>query len=93
MASLDKAAQELTADDMFLDLLRRFTRENRSVSDRTGTNYAPALFAKEDEAKKAGLNSKNLADAMRRLFKTGKIWNEPYKKSNRHGGYKLAIKS
>src|SRR5262249_62198437 len=31
----------------------------------------------EDIAKKAGVTSKALADAMRRLFAAGRIWNEP----------------
>jgi RecA-family ATPase len=79
MASLDKAALEMRAQEVFLALLRRFEQENRHVSDKTGTTYAPALFAKEDEAKKAMLTSKHLADAMRQLFRDGKIWNE------RHG--------
>jgi hypothetical protein len=92
MASLDRAAQELKADEVFLALLRRFTLANRSVSDRSGTNYAPALFAKEDEAKKAGFNNKTLADAMRRLFATGKIWNEPYKRAGKNS-FRLGLKS
>jgi RecA-family ATPase len=77
MNNLDKAARAAKAEDMFLALLQRFTRENRTVCDKTGTSYAPAIFAKEDEAKKAGINSKNLADAMRNLFKADRIWNEP----------------
>jgi hypothetical protein len=36
-------------------------------------SYAPARFAKEDEAKRAGMNGKHLEAAMRRLFKAGKI--------------------
>ena len=32
--SLDKVAQEAKVDDVFLDLLPRFTRENRNTSDR-----------------------------------------------------------
>jgi RecA-family ATPase len=91
MASLDRAAQEMKADEVFLSLLRRFTRENRSVSDRKGTNYAPSVFAKEDEVKKAGLKSTALADAMRRLFKAEKIWNEPYKRDSKNS-FRLAVK-
>jgi RecA-family ATPase len=91
MASLDRAAQELKADDIFLSLLRRFALENRSVSDRKGTNYAPALFAKEDEAKKVGLKNNALADAMRRLFAAGKIWNEPYKRDGKNS-FRLGLK-
>ena len=83
VASLDKIAQEARADDMFLALLARFTRDNRNVRDKTGANFAPALFAKEPEAKTAGFNSKALEAAMRRLFKAEKIWNEPCGKPSR----------
>ena len=83
MASLDKAAQEAKADQIFLELLARFTTENRNVSDKKGPSYAPAFFAKEEEAKRAGLTGKALEAAMRRLFKAGAIWNEPYGKPSR----------
>jgi hypothetical protein len=49
------------------------------------------LFAKEDEAIKAGLSSKNLAAAMRELFKAGKIWNEPYGRPSRTS-YRIMVK-
>jgi RecA-family ATPase len=78
MTSLDKVAQEARADEVFLTLLRRFTNSNRRVGDKPGTSYAPALFAREDEAKQAGLTSKSLQPAMARLFKAGTIWNEPH---------------
>ena len=91
MANLDKAARGAQAEEIFLVLLRRFTRENRVVSDKPGTSYAPALFAKEDEAIKAGLSSKNLAAAMRELFKAEKIWNEPYGRPSRPS-YRIMIK-
>jgi RecA-family ATPase len=77
VASLDQAAQEAAAQTVFLDLLARFTRENRNASDRTGKAYAPALFSGEDEATRAGVTKRALEAAMRQLFKAGKIWNEP----------------
>jgi RecA-family ATPase len=92
IASLDKVAKEARANEVFVELVRRFTRENRNVSDKTGTNYAPALFAREEEAKQAALNSKAFEAAMRRLFKNGKIWNEPYGRQSR-GSHRLALKS
>jgi hypothetical protein len=52
-------------------------RHKRERKSRAGRNYAPALFAQEEPAKKARASSQNLADAMRRLFTGGKIWNEP----------------
>jgi RecA-family ATPase len=90
--SLEKAAQEANADDVFLDLLRRFTRENRNASDKVSPAYAPAVFVREEEAKRAGLNGKQLEAAMRRLFASGKIWNEPCGKPSRPS-YRLAIKA
>jgi RecA-family ATPase len=90
--SFAQAAREAKADDVFLDLLARFTKQNRYVSDKTSANYAPALFAKEDAAKIAGLTSHNLAGAMRRLFARGRIWNEPCGKPSRPQ-YRIAIKS
>jgi RecA-family ATPase len=83
--SLEKLAAEATADEMFLRLLDRYTREGRTVGDKRGHSYAPAQFAKEAEAKAAGLRSEALADAMRRLFATKKIQVEAYgRPSNPH---------
>ena len=62
---------------IFLSELRRFASANRHVSDKTSSNYAPAMFAKEAAAKKAGVTSTDLANSMRRLFAANKIWNEP----------------
>jgi RecA-family ATPase len=92
IASLDRVAHQAKAQQVFLDLLQRFTRKNRNVSTTPGTTYAPPIFAGEEEAKKAHLKKADLKDAMRQLFKDGRIWNEPYgKKSNSH--YRLAIKN
>jgi len=90
--SFAQAVRDAKADDVFLDLLASFTKQNRYVSDKTSANYAPALFAKEDAAKAVGLTSHNLAGAMRRLFASGRIWNEPCGKPSRPQ-YRLAIKS
>jgi RecA-family ATPase len=87
--SLDKMAQERRAEDVFLDLLARFTRDNRTVGAKPGTSYAPALFAREEEAKRLALSSKALEAAMRRLFSAQKIWNEPYGK---RPSYRIARK-
>jgi RecA-family ATPase len=92
VSSLSRAAKEAQADEVFLTILRRFTAANRKVSDKTSANYAPALFAKEDEAKSAMLDNKALADAMRRLFRDGKIWNEPYGKPSRQS-YHIAVRT
>jgi RecA-family ATPase len=92
VTSLDKMAQEARADEVFLDLLRRYAAANQHVGDKPSVSYAPSRFANEDEAKKAGLTNKHFADAMRRLFKAGKIWNEPYGRKDRPN-YRLAIKA
>jgi hypothetical protein len=46
----------------------------------------------EDEAKCAGLNSKTLEAAMRRLFAAGTIWNEDIGKPSRPQ-YRIARKA
>jgi len=74
--TLDALAAEQKVDNLFLALLRRFTKQDRNVSDKTGTTYAPAQFAKEPEAKSAKATANALADAMRRLFAADKIHNE-----------------
>ena len=84
VTSLDKLAQEQKAEHVFLDLLGRFTRENRFVSDKPSINYAPAVFSREEEATRHALNSKALDGAMRRLFQAKKIRNEPYGKPSRN---------
>jgi RecA-family ATPase len=71
-------AAEQKADNLFLTLLRRFTKEGRNVSDNKSPTYAPAKFADEPEAKKAKMTSKALADAMLRLFAAGKIRVDPF---------------
>jgi hypothetical protein len=91
MASLDRLAQQAKAQDVFLVLLKRFTLENRNVAASPGRSYAPALFAGEDEAKKAHLKKSDLKDAMKQLFKDQRIWNEPYGVPSRRF-YRVAIK-
>jgi RecA-family ATPase len=64
---------EHKADDMFLQLLRSHTSQGRNVSDKTGTNYAPAILARKPEAKKAKIKKDALEDAMERLLDAKKI--------------------
>jgi RecA-family ATPase len=75
--TIDQAAREATAKHVFLSLLDRFIAANRDVGDKPGSNYAPTLFSKEDEAKLAKLSKKDLEGAMRQLFRDGQIVNEP----------------
>ena len=91
-SSLDRAAHEAKAEEIFLELLRRFTAENRYVSDKTSSAYAPAVFAREEVAKEACMTNTKLTAAMRRLFAAGKIWNEPRGKPSRPS-YHIALKS
>jgi RecA-family ATPase len=90
--SLDQAAQETKTDEIFLTLLRRLTRENRFVSGKPSSNYAPAVFAREEEALREMVSSKMLEATMRRLFRTGVIWNEPCGKPSRPS-YRIALKA
>jgi RecA-family ATPase len=71
--TFQQLAREAEVNQLFLTLLRRFTAQGRNVSDKTGTSYAPALFARQPEAKTANATSKALAEAMERLFAAGKI--------------------
>jgi RecA-family ATPase len=90
-SNLDQAAKETVAREVFLTLLRRFCGANRNVSDKPSVSYAPAVFAAEDEARRAGLTSKDLTNAMLRLFREGLIWNEPCGRATR-SGYRVAVK-
>jgi len=71
--TFEQLAREAETNQLFLTLLRRFTAQGRNVSDKQSPTFAPTEFAAEPEAKKAKVGSKALADAMRRLFATGKI--------------------
>jgi RecA-family ATPase len=71
--SLEKAAADAKANNVFLDILTRFNTHDRNVNDRNGPAYAPALFAKEPEATTARISKDALADAMRRLFAANRI--------------------
>jgi hypothetical protein len=92
MSSLNRAEREAKAEEVFLGLLRSFETQNRRVSEKKSSTYAPAVFAEEELAKKAHLDSRALADAMRRLFTANKIWNEPCGRRDR-GQFRIAIKS
>jgi RecA-family ATPase len=84
MSSLEKITREAKADEIFLDLLKRFSSEGRNVSNKPSANaYAPTCFAKETEAKSAALRKANFEEAMRRLFADGKIRVEDYGRPSR----------
>jgi RecA-family ATPase len=89
--SADRAAKETAAQEVFLTLLKRFHTQNRYVSDKPSANYAPALFAREESARGAGLTKNDLERAMRLLFQRNAIWNEPCGKPSRPS-YRIAPK-
>jgi RecA-family ATPase len=86
--SLEKLAADAKVEDLFLKLLDRFNGQGRNVSEKTGTAYAPAIFAGESEAKAAKVSKAALTDAMGRLFTANRIHLEPYGFPSR-GTFKL----
>jgi RecA-family ATPase len=90
--NIDQVAREAKAEEIFLNLLRRYTAEDRFASDQHSPAHAPSLFAKEEETKKAGVSKHDLDAAMRRLFAAKKIRNEECRRSGRKT-YRLAINS
>lgn len=73
MGTVDQQIAEQRAEQIFLSLLDRFAKEGRNVTDKPGTNYAPAMFGKEMEAHDGKLNKEAMAAAMRRLFASNAI--------------------
>ncbi|MBM2715471.1 AAA family ATPase [Mesorhizobium caraganae] len=59
------------ADETFKKLLSTFNRTGQTLSDVTGTNYAPAKMAKHADAN--GVSKRQFADAMQRLLESDAI--------------------
>jgi len=59
------------AEEIFFKLLALYTKKNRSVSERPGSNYAPHVFSKDPASK--GVPKRQLEAAMNRLFTEDKI--------------------
>ena len=78
--SPEKLARDQADDQLFLDLLDRFTREGRRVGV-SGPGSAAKAFSGEPEAKAAKVNKGRMANAMQRLFKDKRIINEEYKRN------------
>ncbi|MBR0809352.1 AAA family ATPase [Bradyrhizobium japonicum] len=72
-STIERAVAERKVEDLFMGLLARFSHEGRNVSDKTGTNYAPAKFAAEPEAMAVRCSKQALVEAMQRLFTADKI--------------------
>jgi hypothetical protein len=66
-------ARERAAEDMYMHLVARLIAAGRTLSDVPGKNYAPAIFAKEREARDARIGKAALEEAQRRLFAAGRI--------------------
>jgi hypothetical protein len=79
VSSLEKAAQEMRAEEMFIELLRLYQGAGRNVShSKTANNFAPATFANEPEAKKSQIRRKDFEAAMIRLFSKNRLVVETY---------------
>jgi RecA-family ATPase len=84
MGTLDKLAAEQAADQLFLELLDKFSSQGRNVSHlKTSNSYAPTMFASDPKAKAPGIK-KTLGEAMERLFEAKKIKAEPYGAPSKH---------
>jgi hypothetical protein len=91
MNSLEKLAADQKVDEAFLGYLVAFARQGRNLSHKPNANgYAPAEFAKEREAKEAGMRKVDFEAAMRRQLNAGKIRVEPYGSPSR-GWSKLVL--
>lgn len=69
--SAEARETEVKVEAVFLAILRRMTAERRPLSASASATYAPAIMAKEPEAK--GIDKAALQAAMSRLFKSGRI--------------------
>ncbi len=61
----------VTAEEIFLQLLDEREGQQRHVSDRPGSNYAPAVFGGHPKAK--GISKDHFRHAMERLFTSERI--------------------
>ena len=78
-STLEKLAREQKVDNLFLMLLNRWTEQGRAVSDKAKANtYAPGAFASEPEAKADNVTKQEMAAAMDRLFRAGRIHSAAY---------------
>lgn len=70
-AEIAANAQANADNQIFLSCLDERVRQQRAVSEKSGANYAPAIFAKMAESKHLG--KARLAAAMDRLYRIGSI--------------------
>ena len=85
----DKAEREKECKRKFMELLRAYLKDGRSVTHTaTATNAAPKVFA-ADREKAAGFSKAEFKDAMNSLFNAGRIKVVGYRKANRTYGERL----
>jgi RecA-family ATPase len=70
-APYDKAAALAKAERLFLTLLQTYEDQGRRVSPNSGSNYAPTIFAGDDDAE--GVTNKAFARAMSKLLKADRV--------------------
>jgi len=79
MGSFDRAARDRAAENLFLVLLDDFNRKGDNMcAKQSARNYAPTVFAKDKQAKQAGIRKADFEAAMGRLFEADKIGIESY---------------
>lgn len=66
---LDRVEKMAMHESVFLAILKRLSEQDRHVGDSAGTNYAPSVFANEEEARDKMVTKAQLKDAMLRLFR------------------------
>ena len=71
--TIKSATSTVSADQLFLQLLDRYSREGRTVNDKRGPSFAPTKFSMEPEAKESRVGEKDFAQAMLRLFQQNVI--------------------
>ena len=69
--SLHRAAKDQECEETFLRLMDERNAQGRHVSDKSGKNYAPSVFA--DHAGAGGFTRQAFAKAMERLFQAKRI--------------------
>jgi RecA-family ATPase/5S rRNA maturation endonuclease (ribonuclease M5) len=78
-SSQERADAEREAESLFLQLLEKQERNGDNVSPkRTSNNFAPSVFAKTPEARKAHFGRQHFEDALDRLVASGRVDLEPY---------------
>lgn len=81
--AITKKLESSAEDEAFLACLDERNRNRRSVSDRSGTNYAPAIFAGMEQSQ--GVSKEAMKRAMERLISAGTVVERPLWHDGRNG--------